>query len=333
VSCSGFKTRGVVVAQDSLLDLALLRLSKPRYGIMLPPPSTPEHSGDVCIAGLCQVNGRCQSLVHYTRSEGRPSFQGSTPLQVKHDFGAWEGSSGGGVFAYHEGDLLFVGLATLGGERWKMGAYIPAEGVYRFLDEKLGLAPLGLLPSQRSSKLLWFGIAPVLQFERNHFTLPFVAVAHERADDALGVSFVSKSPLSIAAAKLARPGDIAPVHHRLAACTHRVENAEEGIQGLAKLMGCQLRLPTPDELRQTWSMGTRKRAPHGRPLLLADFDSNPNGVDVPPMGTAEWARGAEERTYEVEWSDEGLVEKLVDPRRPHLRENCFRVAFDLQEAS
>jgi hypothetical protein len=330
VHCGGFRAQGSVIAQHAFLDLALLRLSKPRPGVALPPLSRPDHNGEVCIAGLARVGEQCQSSLHHTKIDGRASSQGTTLTQVKHDYGALEGASGGGVFADNDGALLFVGIATLGGELARMGAFTPAETVLRFVEEKLEFTHPRSPATRRETHLLAFGVAPQWEFKTGQLTLPFVAIFDDEGTLSRP-SFVSRRALSVADMKLAASDPVTPVHHRLPASADRIEQAEAVIRKLASVVGCRLRLPTRDELYVAWTARTSKRTPQGRPLVLSDFDRNALGVDVPPIGTAEWVRTHDGSVLAVECGNDGQL-KASDSRRESSRSHGFRVAFDLEEA-
>jgi hypothetical protein len=180
--------------------------------------------------------------------------------------------------------------------------------------------------------LLKRGVAPNWELMASELAFPFVAVAQDDPGAGPRIAFVSRRALSIAAVKLVSRGQIAPVHHRLAASVDRVEAAEATIDKLSDLAGCRLRLPTPRELRLAWNTRGTKRTPQGRPLVLADFERNLLGIDVPPAGTAEWARAPDRSTFRVKWGKDALQETLVETCLDGSEESYFRIAFDVEDA-
>src|SRR5262249_50960065 len=63
--CFGrFETKGAVVAQHEFLDLALVRLAKPRPGIAAPLLFESEFRGEACVAGASGPAGDFELLLH-----------------------------------------------------------------------------------------------------------------------------------------------------------------------------------------------------------------------------------------------------------------------------
>jgi hypothetical protein len=330
-----FETQGTVIAQHSFLDLALLRLAKPRPGVAVPALFEETHyQGPVCVTGARHTAECFESLLHLTEITTEGSFRGGIPTQVKYDFGPREGYSGGGVFARRNEKLLLVGITTLGGELYKMGAYIPAVTVLNFLKEKLGFenSPHPADPSARD--LMASGIAPTWEVKHGDFqsALPFVAIPRDPASVPEHTSFVSRRVISAGEMRLRTPHKIRPGHGRLPAWADSIEQAEAAVRRLEGIVGWELRLPTSDELQNSWRASAAAITPEGRPLTLLDFKLNDLGIEVPPIGTVEWARDRRGNPCGVErcHDDDGLRTRLIPPDQARVCEPCFRVVFDVE---
>jgi len=326
----GFSVEGTTIAQKTAVDLALLRLSKPRPGIALPPPSAVDYRSEAWVAGVKRTDTQYETTLQKIDIDGWPAFRGETALMVKHDFGAMEGASGGGVFADRDGALLFVGIASLGGERSRMGAFIPGRTVIDFIKATPGLDDLSNAGNSNLAHLTYAGIAPSWEMKAHQLKIPFVAVIDETIVGAPRVSFVSRCAMSMADIRLVEQQEIVLAHHRLPHFDH-VDRAEAAIEKLSRLAEWQLRLPTSGELQAAWSSKASKVAPQGRPLVFSDFERNGLGIDVPPLGIAEWAREGDRSLRTVGWRNGvGLSKTSIGPRERQEQTYCFRLAFDLE---
>lgn len=337
IRCGRFETTGLVIAQDRLLDLALIRHDKPRPGVAAPFAIDAKYKGAACVVGASHTGERLVALFHPITITSDPSKRGTTPIQGKHDRGATEGMSGGGVYAEKHGTPYFIGMATLGGERANMGAYIPAEAIVDFLEKELNLQRTPEPTSNRAKGLLSSGVASIWEFtsSNSQLALTFAPLLHRVSGVPTGASFISRRPITASQMRQQTRDSVLPGHYRLPAWAKSAEQAETVVRRLGETVGCRFRLPTPQELETAWlapSGGGDQKAPEGRPLALYDFRSNEWGIEIPPLGAAEWARASNGTAYAIELSashDHPHVTPIPAAQAAH-REPSFRIAFDLE---
>jgi len=333
-----FETAGTVIAQHKLLDLVVIKLARPRPGIAAPLEFDSGYGGGACVVGLTHVGQRPEALLQPIGIVAKASSQGPLLKQVKHEFGAQEGTSGGGVFADRDGSLLCVGVATLGGERAKMGAYIPAESMVGFLKEAIGFELRPPPTNDHGRYLARSGVAANWEFKTpdGQLALAFAPILQAVPDAPASISFVSRRVVTASQMRLLMRDRILPGHHRLPAWAKTAEQADSAIGQLGEAMKWKFRLPMPEELQIAWR-GTnfpagQLKAPEARPLALRDFKANDWGIEIPPMGAIEWAREANGYSCAVERSsvEDGPGPTTVPPGDVSLREPCFRAAFDVE---
>jgi len=333
IRCGRFASQGTVVAQHEELDLAVLRLATPRPGVTPPLPLEAGLYDNVCVVGLKRMAERLDVLLNPIKIEVPPASQGNTRTQQKHIYGAVEGASGGGVFAEQGGAIGFLGIATLGGEGYLMGSFIPVEAVLEFVQQKLGIQHCS--PSYNSAHaLLARGVAPTWEFTGSapELRLPFTAIARDETDTTASVSFISRRVVSAREARLKSQQRILPGHWRLPAWSDSIEDAESAIRNLGALVGTRFRLPTPDELEISWRGSDSSRAIEGRPTTLSDFAVNGRGIEIPPPGMAEWARDRNGVAFAFERNGDGgaLSMVAVPLDQAAVWQPCFRMAFDIE---
>jgi len=328
-----------VKVQHATLDLALLELASPRHGVVAPLTLRDDYAGgEAQILGIARNERGFTSLVQ-TIADLRMvgSFVDGELTHIKHHFGPMEGASGGGVFAAHDGALIFLGLAYLGGERASIGGIIGAPAVVSFLNQHCRLGEVRRTRcTPHELHLQSLGLAPSYEFKTadGPLSLPFVPLAPRTETGAPRASFLMRRAVSAREARLGSSGPIMPGHDRLPARVARIEDAEAAVSRLSTAIAWPLRLPAMQELEAAWDLANvaqLSRVPEGRPVALRDFDSNPCGFDVPPVGLAEWIRGKNGAAQ--------AVEIRIGHGRTHLtilsaaeagsRLPVFRAAFDV----
>jgi hypothetical protein len=333
IRSGSFAAEGTVIAQHKSLDLALVRLDKGRPGIAPPPLLEESYIGVARAVGIHRGEERLETLQQQFEIRTEGAWCGDTPTQVKHDFGAREGTSGGGVFAIREGRLLLVGIAHLGGALSWMGGFIPSKAVLDFLRRELDFKNPAAPAGDYEAELASVGIVPTLEFEAKDYPLKleFAAIAPKASRGRAAVSFVSRRAIAANEMRLQTPAHVLPGHRRLAAWAGKIEQADAAIQALSGALGLTLRLPTPEELSFCWGASApAAKAPQGRPLTLADFRANDFRMLVPPAGIHEWARDRNGNGCAIEAGAEpGGMQRISDAEVEAI-EPCFRAAFDAE---
>jgi hypothetical protein len=327
----GFESEGTVIAQHESLDLALVRLKKPRPNVAPPLLLDESHRGDAWAAGVRRAADRLECLQQEIVIKDTV-YSGDMPILDRYDFGPLEGTSGGGVFATWKGRLVLVGIAHLGGERHRMGGLIPSKAVLDFLRKALDFKNPAASTADHEAALLEDGIVPAREVEAKGypFKLVFAAIMMKADRPGATVSFVSRRAIAASEMRIRTPARVLPGHHRLAAWAGRIEQADAAIQAIGGALGLKLRLPTVEELVFSWRAPPTARPPEGRPLTLADFRANELRIQVPPAGVYEWARDRNGDGYAVEAGVEpGSVQSIPDAEVGAIAP-CFRAAFDAE---
>ncbi|CAL74730.1 hypothetical protein, putative Trypsin-like serine protease [Bradyrhizobium sp. ORS 278] len=333
VRSGSFEAGGIVVAQHSSLDLALMRLDRARFGIVSPPLFEESYLGVARVVGVQRGGERLEALQQPIELRTDGAWCGDTPTEVKYDYGAREGASGGGVFAIRAGRLVLVGIAHLGGELSRMGGIIPSKAVLGFLKSELDFKNPAWPAGEYEARLTAEGIVPTLELEAKDYPLKleFAAIAPKVDRSCESISFVCRRALAASEMRLQTPARMLPGHRRLAAWAGRIEQADTAIQVLGGALGVKLRLPTPEELAFAWgaSMPAAK-APQGRPLTLADFKPNELRMQVPPAGIYEWARDRNGNGCAIEAAADIAGMQIIPDAEVDAIEPCFRPAFDAE---
>jgi hypothetical protein len=328
-----------VKAQHATLDLALLELASPRHGVAAPLMFRNDFAGgNAQILGIGRDENGLGTRLHTIENlRMAGDYVRGVLTHIKHPLGAMEGSSGGGVFAAHEGTLIFLGVAYLGGERAAIGSFIAAPAVLSFLAQHLDPIETPRMEfTEHQRHLQSIGLAPLYEFRADGpLSLSFVPLLPRSEGGTPRTSFLLSRVLSAREARQGSSSRIMPGHDRLPARAERIADAETVIARLSTAIASPLRLPAVQELEVAWDLASNPqklpRMPEGRPLKLRDFGTNPYGFDVPPVGLAEWARGTSGAAQAVEARiSHGLPQLTVlSASEASSRSPTFRAAFDV----
>lgn len=269
------------VAEDRHLDLALLKLEAPVFGVAPPLEAVEPMAGNqwavFCgfertptlrfASTLRQIDPQLGTMADGHRRTG------------DHAFGVPAGYSGGPIFCEREGQPVFVGLADMGGLATAAGHYVAADGVRRFLRDRLGKAWDDTLPETASARVariagLHSQVAGGVDVAHVFHLLPGAGV------------FLAAHPLPAASAAPALGLTARPGGERLPAHVPDPDMLPRLLHFARQRTGLPVRLPTLEAFAALCACATPVRV-LGRPAVLADL-WHTGGLRAPPETCGVW---------------------------------------------
>ncbi|QTL03129.1 trypsin-like peptidase domain-containing protein [Aquabacter sp. L1I39] len=273
--------RATCVAEDRHLDLALLKLDEPVFGVA-PPLEAVEPLAGMQWAFFCGFERAPDLRFAYTLRQIDPmlgTLAVGTRRTGDHAFGVPAGYSGGAVFCEREGQPVFVGLADMGGIATAAGHYAAADAVRRFLREKLGHHWADTLPvtaGARRARIagLLSRVAGGVDVAPEFHLLPGEGV------------FLAVHPLTAASADQALGRSVRPGGDRLVAHVPDPEALGRLLHFARQRTGLPIRLPSLAAFGALCASGPPVRIV-GRPPVLGDL-WHADGLRAPPEVCAVW---------------------------------------------
>lgn len=283
--------RAICVAEERHLDLALLRLEEPVFGVA-PPLEAVEPLAGTQWAVFCgfertpglrfapclrQIDPMLGTLADGHRRTG------------DHAFGVPAGYSGGPIFCEREGQPVFVGLADMGGLATAAGHYVAADAVRRFLRDRLGQG-LGqdwacALPDTNGARR-----ARIAGLQGQvHGGVDVAPTFHLVPQEGM---FLAVHPLTAANAARALGLPPRPGGERLPAHVPDAGKLPRLLHFARQRTGLPLRLPTPDAFAALCASAPPARIV-GRPAVLDDLWDGDEGLRAPPEACGVWVEAGE----------------------------------------
>lgn len=279
--------RATCIAEERHLDLALLRLEEPVFGVAPPLEAVAPLAGTQW-AFFCGFERTPELRFALTPRKIDPmlgTLADGHRRTGDHAFGAPAGYSGGPIFCEREGQPVFIGLADMGGLATAAGHYVAADAVRRFLRDRLGQHWADALPATNGARRARIA---GLQGQVNggvDVAPTFHLVPREG-------SFLAVHPLSAASAARALGLQVRPGGERLPAHVPDPASLPCLLHFAGQRTGLPVRLPTLEAFAALCESAPPARIV-GRPAVLDDLWDAQKGLRAPPEACGVWVEGGE----------------------------------------